>query len=105
MTAQSKSRGVEESRGGPPAVAEFWTTESWPTLEPGRPVAILKRHPDGREATRYPGVVMASGAPAPWVAVEAAWVRDVVEMDGLRFVPGDTLHEFFSPSTRSTSSR
>ena len=75
----------------------IWTTEPWPALEPGRPVTILKRHPDGREATRYPGVVMVSDALAPWVAVKAAWVRDVIELDGLRFVPGDTLHEFFSP--------
>ena len=78
--------------------AGFWGSETWPALKLGRPIAILKRHPDGREATRYPGVVMASDAPAPWVAVEAAWVRAVVELDGLRFVPGDTLHEFFSPA-------
>lgn len=75
-----------------------WATQDWPALEPGRPIAILKRHPDGREATRYPGVVMASDAPAPWIGIEAAWVRDVVELDGLRFVPGDTLHELFSPA-------
>ena len=98
MTAQSEGRSVAESERGTPAVAEFWAAEAWPTLDPGRPVTILKRHPDGREATRYPGVAMAGDIPTPWVAIRAAWVRDVVELDGLRFVPGDTLHEFFSPA-------
>lgn len=75
-----------------------WETQTWPAFEPGRPISILKRHPDGREATSYPGIVMASDAPGPWVAIRAEWVRDIVELDGLRFVPGDTLHELFSPA-------
>ena len=75
-----------------------WETRTWPALEPGRPIAILKRHPDGREATRYHGIVIASDATASWVAVEAVWSRCVIELDGLRFVPGDTLHELFSPA-------
>jgi predicted RNA-binding protein associated with RNAse of E/G family len=35
--------------------------------------------------------------PSPWLAIQAIWTRGVVELDGLRFVPGDILHEYFSP--------
>ena len=58
---------------------------------------MVKLAPDGSEVTRYHGVVIDAAAPAPWVAVEARWVRRVVDLNGLLFVPGDTLHEFFSP--------
>ncbi|MGI8476681.1 MAG: DUF402 domain-containing protein [Thermomicrobiales bacterium] len=47
--------------------------------------------------TGYPGWIVDAGAPGPWIAARADWVKRVVEMDGLRFVPGDRLHEFFSP--------
>jgi protein associated with RNAse G/E len=30
--------------------------------------------------------------------VRAEWTRRVVELDGLQFIPGDRLHEFFSPA-------
>jgi predicted RNA-binding protein associated with RNAse of E/G family len=60
-------------------------------------LTVVKWSPEGDEVTRYPGWVIEEGAPAPWVAVRANWVTKVVEMDGLRFVPGDRLHEFFSP--------
>jgi predicted RNA-binding protein associated with RNAse of E/G family len=70
----------------------------WPGLPAGSELRIVKVSPEGEEVTHYPGWVIAAGAPAPWIAVRAEWVRRVVEMDGLRFVPGDRLHEFFSPS-------
>src|SRR5262249_15640704 len=43
-----------------------------------------------------PGVVIDAGAPPPWLALRATWVSREHNLDGLRFVPGDTLHEFFS---------
>lgn len=76
----------------------FWATEEWPELELGRPVTILKLHPDGREGARYPAVVVASRLPAPWVSVEARWTQGLVEVSGLRFETGDTLVEHFSPA-------
>lgn len=76
----------------------IWTTETWPALEPGRGVTVLKLHPDGHEGARYPAVVVASTLPAPWVAVEATWTRGLVEVSGLRFETGDRLVEHFSPA-------
>ena len=63
----------------------------------GTPVECVKVDPDDEIVTRYPAVVIEAGAPAPWIAVEATWVSKVVDLNGLRFIPGDTMHEFFSP--------
>jgi predicted RNA-binding protein associated with RNAse of E/G family len=41
--------------------------------------------------------VLAADAPAPWLVAEARWTMREVATAGLRFMPGDTLHEFFSP--------
>src|SRR3712207_7619829 len=61
----------------------------------------VKLAPDGAEVTRYPGTVAAVDAPAPWLAVLARWVNRRVDLDGLSFVPGDTLDR---KSTRLNSS-
>ena len=77
---------------------EIWTNETWPDLEPGRPIMTLKRHEDGREGARYPAVVLASALPQPWVVVEAMWTRGLVDVSGLRFETGDKMIEHFSPA-------
>lgn len=69
----------------------------WPPLSPGTALRVVKLAPDGREVTHYPATVIEAGAPAPWIAVEARWVSRPHDLNGLLFVPGDTLHEFFSP--------
>jgi len=74
----------------------IWTTETWPPLQPGRLITLVKRQPDGREGLRYPALALAGSAPEPWGGFQARWVLPELELDGLRFVPGDTLHEFFS---------
>jgi predicted RNA-binding protein associated with RNAse of E/G family len=71
--------------------------ESWPKLPPGTELILAKVDPDGAEVTRYPGVVIDVAAPAPWVAVRATWANREYNLDGLKFVTGDRLHEFFSP--------
>lgn len=73
-------------------------TDTWPPLSVGTALEIIKLRPNGTEATRYPGRVLASSA--PWVAVEAWWVSGRVELDGLAFSPGDRLVEYFSPMER-----
>ena len=69
----------------------------WPAFQIGNELRIVKISPEGEEVTTYPGWIIDAGAAAPWIALKADWVRKVVEMDGLQFIPGDTLHEFFSP--------
>jgi adenylate kinase family enzyme len=71
---------------------------AWSELRPGAAVTVVKLTPASDEAARYPGLVIDAGAPAPWLAVRATWVSRLVDLDGLTFVPGDTLHEFFSPA-------
>ncbi|MGH2560794.1 MAG: DUF402 domain-containing protein, partial [Thermomicrobiales bacterium] len=72
--------------------------EPWPYLPIGTALTIVKRAPDGSEAARYAGFVIDAGAPAPWVAVESIWTHRAYDLDGLLFLRGDTLHEFFSPA-------
>lgn len=71
------------------------SSPSWPA---GTALTIVKLDPAGREAARYPGTVIAADIPAPWLAIAATWALGRIEMDGLAFVPGDTLHEFYSPA-------
>lgn len=70
---------------------------AWSELPVGTALTVVKLAPGGSEVVRYPGVVVEAGAPPPWLAVRARWVNRPMELDGLRFEPGDTLHEFFSP--------
>jgi hypothetical protein len=71
---------------------------AWPKLPIGTKLRIVKLGPDGEEVTSYPGLTIEAGQPEPWIAARANWVRKVVELDGLQFIPGDILHEFFSPA-------
>jgi hypothetical protein len=78
--------------------SETPAAEAWPALPVGTELTIVKLAPDGERVTTYPAWVIEAGAPEPWIAARADWVRKVVELDGLRFIPGDRLHEFFSPA-------
>src|SRR5215216_4848389 len=74
--------------------------EVWPELPLGTALTVVKLDPDGQEVARYRGVVIDAGAPNPWVAVQATWVSREHDLDGLLFIAGDVLHEFFSPTHR-----
>jgi predicted RNA-binding protein associated with RNAse of E/G family len=71
--------------------------ECWPPMPVGTRLECVKVDPDGEIVTRYPAVVIEADAPEPWIAVQATWVTKVVDLNGLLFIPGDTMHEFFSP--------
>ncbi len=76
------------------------TTEaksSWPALPPGTELRVVKLAPDGSWVTDYPGCVLGGPAVSPWLAVAARWTTSSIALDGLRFIPGDLLHEYFSP--------
>ncbi len=95
VAATGPADGAEDPTNGPwPAPSR---NERWPPLPPGTPLEIVKVAPDGAVAARYPGTVIAASVPSPWLAMHATWVSRVVELNGLRFVPGDSLHEYFSP--------
>src|SRR4051812_8120243 len=72
-------------------------SKSWSRLARGQVVTVIKLAPDGQEAARYPGVVVAYGQSERWVNVRATWTYRQVDLDGLSFVPGDELLEWFSP--------
>ncbi len=62
----------------------------------GETIQVMKRAPEGHEATRYPAVRVETTAPVPWIELDAVWVVPDVVVAGLEFVPGDTIREFFS---------
>lgn len=65
-------------------------------LAPGTNLTIVKRGPNGAEVTRYSAAVVETTAPRPWLEVVAAWTLHRVEVAGLAFETGDSIHEFFS---------
>ncbi len=71
--------------------------ERWQSLGIGQEIIVVKRSPNGEEAARYPAVVVARALEDDWLAVQARWTYQRVEIDGLVFCPGDTLIEWFSP--------
>jgi protein associated with RNAse G/E len=72
--------------------------DDWPAMPVGTPLTIVKLDPVGCEVTRYPGIVIEAGETSPWVAAQATWVSREYDLDGLKFIAGDKLHEFFSPA-------
>jgi uncharacterized protein len=81
--------------------SEARTSESqpnlWSPLRVGDRLTIVKRTPEGAEAARYAGEVVAIDDPAPWIVVNGTWTYPAMELDGLSFRPGDQLLEWFSP--------
>ena len=70
----------------------------WQRLQLAQEVQVVKLHPEGHEAARYPAVVVAHAPEDDWVALRAVWTYRRVELDGLVFAPGDDLIEWFSSS-------
>ncbi len=70
--------------------------QAFAALAPGSDVTIVKRAPDGVEATRYQVTVAATATPSSWIETVAEWTLPRVEVAGLVFETGDTLREFFS---------
>ena len=74
------------------------TIARWHELSEGVDVTIVKwSSKDGAEHARYPGRVVTSELPAPWVVFETRWTYGTVRQAGLTFEVGDILREIFSP--------
>jgi Protein of unknown function (DUF402) len=76
-------------------------SEQWPSLAPGTRIECVKVEANGEVIVRYPGTIVELDAPEPWIAVKAYWDpaihKRIIDLNGLQFVPGDDLHEYFSP--------
>jgi L-amino acid N-acyltransferase YncA len=70
---------------------------AWPELSPGTAITILKRKPDGSDGPRYPGLLMETTMPAPWIEARAFWTHGQYDIHGLVFENSDEVREFFSP--------
>lgn len=70
-------------------------------LRPGQSVTIAKTHWGSPEPDwTYDGVIVAHELLGDWVAAECAWGRDDADVDGLKFIRGGKILEFFSPTRR-----
>ncbi len=71
----------------------------WTELTLGLEVTVVKRSikhgPEFRVA--YPGTVVTTSVPAPWVEIEARWVAGTIQQAHLTFENDDVLREIFSP--------
>lgn len=70
---------------------------NWSALKAGDALTVVKLAPDGSEAARYPGTVIAAQDRGSWIVVQAVWTRRRIVVAGLTFSRGDTLREWFSP--------
>lgn len=75
------------------------TLARWPTLVTGREVTVVKRSAKhgGEFRVDYPGTVVETGMPSPWVEIEARWVAGTIHQGHIAFENDDILREIFSP--------
>lgn len=75
------------------------TLDRWHELTPGTDVTVVKRSAkyDGEIRAGYPGLVITSSLPSPWVEIEATWTLPDLQHGPLLFENGDTLREAYSP--------
>jgi hypothetical protein len=90
---------IEDRPDAPAWGVDEATMARWGELSPGAVVTIVKRSAKdgGREHARYPGTVIGSDLPAPWVVFESHWTYGAISQADLTFEIGDVLHEIFSP--------
>lgn len=95
---KSETRVQHDRPEEPRWPTDHLTQRAWRKLIPGTSVTILKRSPSGENRVRYPGIVVPSTLPLPWIEVEARWTNPTVVQAQLAFEPGDILREIFSPA-------
>ena len=76
--------------------------ESWSLLVPGQAVTVIKLAPDGSEAARYPGHVVALYGTEHWVVIRAVWTYRQVDLDGSCLYPATSSWSGFRLTSLST---
>ena len=72
------------------------TSSLWDALTPGTHIQVAKGHRQGKgHPVMYPAKVIQSAHPG-WIAVEATWSMDDLEIAGVQFEHGGRIIEFFS---------
>lgn len=73
---------------------------AWTALHAGQQLTVIKTHWNNDGPTlRYPAIVVPSDR-ADWIAVEAIWTLPDVDVEGVRFLTGGRITEFFSSTNR-----
>lgn len=70
---------------------------AWRSLAPGAKLTIVKLDPGGREVARYTGQILTPFSDDGWLVAAAAWTIEPISLEGLEFLIGDRLREWFSP--------
>jgi hypothetical protein len=70
---------------------------AWTRLAPRAELTIVKLDPGGEEVARYDGLVLTPFRDDGWLVAAAAWTMEPISLDGLEFLTGDRLREWFSP--------
>ena len=94
-----KSIGFDDQPATPVWGINEVSVRRWSELSPGTTVEVAKwsaKHQGERRAL-YPGVVIASSLPSPWIVIETHWTMGTHDQGLLTFENGDLLHEIFSP--------
>lgn len=76
------------------------TAGDWMALHAGQRVNVVKTHWNGTgEAWEYPAVVVDSHREG-WIAVEALWTSANADVEGVHFITGGRIIEYFSTTER-----
>lgn len=74
--------------------------EGWISLHAGQQVSIVKSHlNDSSRNWTYSGTIVPFHMD-DWIAVEALWTMDDADVDGVQFITGGKIIEYFSPTKR-----
>lgn len=75
-------------------------TEDWMSLHVGQRVTVVKAHwKDSSHDWQYPGTIIPFQRD-DWIAIEAEWTMPDADVDGVRFITGGKIIEYFSPTQR-----
>lgn len=76
------------------------TDTGWQSIHAGQLVTVAKTHWDSNDPVlEYSSIVVPCDR-GDWIAVEAVWTMPEIDVDGVRFITGGKIIEYFSSSRR-----